>query len=65
MKTVSVEVDTLKRLIRGLEEAVNVCYNVNSQSNDVDQSPYYAVGYSRGAMEMVIDELNHYKSQKN
>ena len=62
METISVRVDTLKRLIRGLESAVEICYNVDSESDDVDKSPYYAVGYSRGAMQMVIDELNHCKS---
>ena len=63
METVSVRVDTLKRLIRGLEEAVEICYNVDSQSNEVQQSPHYAIGYSKGAMQMVIDELNRFKTQ--
>ena len=60
METVTVGVDTLKRLIRDLQEAVNVCYNVDSSESDNYEKTYpYATGYSRAAMNSVIDDLNN------
>jgi hypothetical protein len=60
METVSVRVDTLQRLISKLQDAVNVCYNVDSSDNDDYEKNYpYATGYSRGAMNSVIDDLNN------
>ena len=60
METVDVRVDTLKRLIRDLQEAVNVCYNVDSSESDNYEKTYpYATGYSRAAMNSVIDDLNN------
>lgn len=38
-------------MIRTLETAVDVCYNAE------DEGYPYAVGYSKSAMQMVIDEL--------
>ena len=60
METVTVGVDTLKRLIRDLQEAVNVCYNVDSSESDNYEKTYpYATGYSRAAMNSVIEDLNN------
>jgi hypothetical protein len=60
METVTVRVDTLKRLIRDLQEAVNVCYNVDSSESDNYEKTYpYATGYSRAAMNSVIEDLNN------
>ena len=60
METVTVGVDTLKRLIRDLQEAVNVCYNVDSSESDNYEKTYpFATGYSRAAMNSVIDDLNN------
>jgi hypothetical protein len=60
METVTVRVDTLKRLIRDLQDAVNVCYNVDSSDSDDYEKTYpFATGYSRAAMNSVIDDLNN------
>ena len=60
METVTIRVDTLKRLIRDLQEAVNVCYNVDSSESDNYEKTYpYATGYSRAAMNSVIEDLNN------
>jgi len=60
METVTVRVDTLKRLISNLQEAVNVCYNVDASESDNCEKTYpFATGYSRAAMNSVIDDLNN------
>ncbi len=59
METVNVRVDTLQRIIRDLQNAVNVCYDVDSLSEDDVHSYPYATGYSRSAMQYVIDDLNN------
>jgi len=60
METVTIRVDTLKRLISDLQEAVNICYNVDSSESDNYEKTYpYATGYSRAAMNSVIDDLNN------
>lgn len=57
MKTVTMPVSTLETIIEGLQSAVNVCYNVDSQSNDNEKSYPFATGYSRSAMQHVIKDL--------
>jgi hypothetical protein len=60
METVTVGVDTLKRLISNLQDAVNVCYNVDSSESDNHEKTYpFATGYSRAAMQNVIFDLNN------
>ena len=57
METVNVSVSTLETLIEGLESAINVCYNVDSNDGDCEKSYPYAVGYSRSAMKMIQEQL--------
>ena len=60
METVTIRVDTLKRLIRDLEQAVDVCYNVDSAEDSGYEKTYpYAAGYSRAAMQSAILDLNN------
>ena len=60
METVTVRVDTLKRLISNLQDAVNVCYNLDSSESDNHEKTYpFATGYSRAAMQNVIFDLNN------
>ena len=40
-----------------LYDAVNVCYNVDSRSDNHEQSYPYATGYSRAAMIGVAEDL--------
>lgn len=43
-----------------LSQALNVCQNVeygNDDVHDPDKSPYYAVGYSRTAIQGALDVL--------
>jgi hypothetical protein len=60
METVTIRVDTLKRVIRDLENAVNVCIDVdNTQGDDCVKTYPYATGYSRSAMTHAIIDLNN------
>ena len=61
MKTVNVPVTTLETLIENLADAINVCYNVESRSEDVEKSYPYATGYSRSAMLRIQEQLNDLK----
>jgi hypothetical protein len=64
METVTVRVDTLKRLIGNLQDAVNVCYDVDSSESDNHEKTYpFATGYSRAAMQNVIFDLNNILNQ--
>ena len=57
MKTIQVPVSTLEALIESLDDAIRVCYRVESRSEDTQKSYPYATGYSRSAMRMVQEEL--------
>ena len=57
MKTVTLPVSTLETIIENLNNALLVCYGVDYYSDDHEKSAPYAVGYSRGAMELVQDKL--------
>ena len=57
METVNVSVSTLETLIEGLENAIKVCYNVDSTDGNCERTYPYATGYSRAAMQMVSDQL--------
>jgi len=60
METVTVGVDTLQRVIKELERAVNVCYDVDSsQDEDYEKSYPFATGYSRAAMQYAIIDLQN------
>jgi hypothetical protein len=60
METVNVGVDTLERLIKSLQDAVDVCYNVDTSESDNHERTYpFAAGYSRSAMQNAIFDLNN------
>ena len=60
METVNVGVDTLERLIKSLQDAVDVCYNVDTSESDNHERTYpFATGYSRSAMQNAIFDLNN------
>jgi hypothetical protein len=65
MKTVNVPISTLETIIEGLESAINVCYNVDYQSDDPEKSAPFATGYSRAAMRMISDQLKTLKASVN
>jgi hypothetical protein len=65
MKTVTVPVSTLESFIKDLESAINVCYNVDYQSDDPEKSAPFATGYSRTLMLMISNQLKTLKSQVN
>jgi len=50
-----------ERLIKDLQNGVDVCYNVDSTSEETEKSPYFAIGYSRTTMQSVIGDLKRYK----
>ena len=57
MENVNVSISTLDTLIEGLESAINVCYNVDSNDSNSEKTYPYAVGYSSATMREVIDQL--------
>ena len=57
MRNVTIPATTLETLIEGLESAINVCYNVDSNDGDCEKSYPYVVGYSRSAMKMIQEQL--------
>ena len=61
MNNVTIPVTTLETFIEGLESAINVCYNADSNDANNEKSYPYAVGYSRGAMEMIRQQLKSLK----
>jgi len=65
MNYINISETTLETLIEGLQDAVNVCYNADGSSEYCEKSYPYAVGYSRGVMETIIDQLKYIKSQTN
>jgi len=54
-----------ERMLKTLQKGIEVCYNVDYSSEITEQSPSYATGYSRAAMQEVIEVLNRYKEQQN
>ena len=65
MKTVNVPITTLETLIESLDDAINVCDNVDSRSKDSEKSYPYATGYSRSAMLSIQEQLKNLKTQAN
>jgi uncharacterized protein YgfB (UPF0149 family) len=57
MKTVTVPVSTLETIIDDLQSALNVCYNVDNKEEETEMSYPYAVGYSRGILKFIIQDL--------
>jgi len=53
----------LIQVIDVLTKAVNVCYEVDLESNDNDRSYPFATGYSRSAMNFAIDDLSQIVSE--
>ncbi len=54
-----------ERIIKNLQNGVDVCYNVDHSSDITEQSPSYANGYSRATMQSVISDLKYCKEQQN
>lgn len=63
--TVEIPDFVYERIVKNLQQGIDVCLNVDGDSNETEKSPYYANGYSRGTMQSVIDELNIYKNLNN
>ena len=65
MNTIEIPVYVYERILKTLQEGLDVCYNVDYASDDTEKSASYATGYSRATMQEVIKELNNYKTTKN
>ena len=61
MKNVTIPETTLETLIESLADAINVCYNVDSRSEDSEKSYPYATGYSGSAMLSIQEQLKNLK----
>ena len=55
------QIEDLKRIIRSLNDAIDVCYNAKSIDNNVpdtfNESYPYATGYSKSAMRQTQEDL--------
>jgi len=54
---INIKQSDIETIIDGLEDAINVCYKVDSSSDDCERSYPYATGYSRSAMRTAIKNL--------
>ena len=54
-----------ERILKTLQQGVDVCYNVDSTSEETEKSPYFAIGYSRSTMQGMIEDLKRYKEAAN
>jgi len=52
-------------IIDGLNDAIRVCYEVDSISDDCERSYPYATGYSRSAMQTAVESLMHVMKSKS
>lgn len=57
METTQIESYKLKRILKNLQDAVDVCYTAPDKEG---QGYPYAVGYSRSAMQNTLEELQNY-----
>jgi hypothetical protein len=57
MSTIQIESNDLKRIVRDLKDAVDVCYTAPSKDG---QGYPFATGYSRSAMQTVLQKLQNY-----
>lgn len=66
MKTIKIPENVYERILKALQSGVDVCYNVDYSDGGQygEKSPSYATGYSRSAMQEVIEELKNLKSIK-
>ena len=60
---VSVDRKDLEAMVDSLDYAINVCFNVDSQSDDVDRSFPFATGYSRATMQDIKKSISQYLLQ--
>jgi len=54
-----------ERILKTLQQGIDVCYNVDSTSEETERSPYFANGYSRATMQSVVEDLKRYKDTLN
>ncbi len=54
-----------ERMLKVLQQGVEVCLNVDGSSDETEKSPYYANGYSRATMQGMIEDLKQYKRTVN
>ena len=53
------------RIIRTLQSAYDICNAVDYDSEEIEKSPCYATGYSRGTILSVLEDLKRYKEEAN
>jgi hypothetical protein len=65
MNYIQIPVYVYERILKTLQQGVDICDNVDGSSDETEKSPYYANGYSRATMKDVIRDLNRYKEAGN
>ena len=54
-----------ERMLKVLQQGVDVCLSVDGSSDETEKSPYFANGYSRATMQGMIEDLKRYKKTGN
>ena len=57
MQTVTVSLFKLESMIDSLDSTLNVCRAVNYQSDNHEETAPYALGYSKAAIQLVLEQL--------
>lgn len=65
LKTVDVPVASLEAMLSTLDDAISVCYEVDSTSEDSDRSYPFATGYSRSTMRSIREQLQSYMKNED
>ena len=65
MMTIEIPDYVYERMLKVLQEGIDVCYNVDYREQTSDNSPAYVVGYSRATMQEVIEDLKNLKKINN
>ena len=60
-----VEIDrtSLEAMIDSLDHAINICFEVDGQSDNLDKSYPFATGYSRATMQDIKKSISQYLLQ--
>ena len=59
-KTIEVDLCDIKAMMDSLDHAIQVCWDVDNDPDDIDSSYPFATGYSRATMQDIKQTLAQY-----
>ncbi len=65
LKTVDVPVASLEAILSTLDDAISVCYEVDSTSDNSERSYPFATGYSRSTMRGIREQLQSFMNNED